>query len=801
MKRYITVCVILAVVFSVYVSCGKKQETGQQQNDAKIIFAIGEVQVKTSDKWDPAAEQMRLVQGSEIKTGAQSECNLQIGTDSFITVKENSHLIMATLLRDVAGLEENTLELRVGKGVVNPKKLLKGDSFNVKTPTAIAAVRGTKFVVQTDPTGEMKVAVVDGKVELKRRIPALEQLEQNIIQKSETLTELKQKVDQESIIVDANQSAFIDNVKTQAENNVIEQAVEKHIETLKEAEEKAIVPQPSENVQGKAETQAVTPEVKQEKSPELVKVDKSLSAAFSGLEIMQTKKKDEVVQIKLEEKVEKQDVQDVKQLDTVIQENHEKVIKQEKVEKSVTRLTIVSPVKGSSIFVNGKLAAYDSATLTPDADKNLKVLVTARGYAPFETTTVMKEGEQKQIQVQFLANGKLTIVAPVPNSQIYVDDRKVGNNSVTVEQAPGMTVTVRISARDFKDYSEQVLLQPGESKNITPVMERNKALDRIKWSKKMGTDIASTPVFFGNYVIVASIDGYVTAVTNEGQNIWRANLKRRIESTPAVVQGRVYVVTNNGEFFALSLASGETLWKQKMFGSLLFGASPLVVKDRIYCATSYGRVYAFSEDGKELWIRDIENGIYTSPAYDEGRLYFGAEDYNLYSISTEKGEIEWKFKADSRTVGSSPVISGNRLYFGCYSGNFYAVDKNSGREVWKFKAGDSILSTALVRDEALYFGSNDGNLYSLASADGSVRWKFHSGSRVTGTPAFDNGLVYMTSGKRLYAIDPGTGAAQWSYDFAGKVKTSATVSGNDIYIGLDNGEVASVRNSLFNVYR
>ena len=176
MKPKIFIC-LFSIVALVAVSGCKKDEEVSLKNEARVIFTIGDVTVGSVDQWKPASEEMKLEEGSEIKTGKQAQCNIVIGKDSYITVKEKSHLVLKTLFRGVSGVQDNTLELRIGASVVNPKKLLKGDSFRIKTPTAIAAVRGTQFVVESNPEGKMKIAVVDGKVELKRRIPALESIE------------------------------------------------------------------------------------------------------------------------------------------------------------------------------------------------------------------------------------------------------------------------------------------------------------------------------------------------------------------------------------------------------------------------------------------------------------------------------------------------------------------------------------------------------------------------------------------------------------------------------------------------
>jgi outer membrane protein assembly factor BamB len=234
---------------------------------------------------------------------------------------------------------------------------------------------------------------------------------------------------------------------------------------------------------------------------------------------------------------------------------------------------------------------------------------------------------------------------------------------------------------------------------------------------------------------------------------------------------------------------------------MLFGSKPVIVNDRIFMATSFGRVYAFSLAGKEIWHKDLENGIYSSIACSEGKLFVGTEDQKIYALKEKDGDIEWEFRADSRMVSSSPVIWGKTLYVGCYSGTFFAIDIDKGKLNWKYKTGDSIFSTPLVKNGIVYFGSNDGYVYALQAEKGDVAWKFRTGDKVQTRPTVLDNLLIITSGTQIYALSSGTGDVQWSHRFDREVKTSASVSGNEIFIGLENGEVASVRNSLRNIYQ
>jgi outer membrane protein assembly factor BamB len=100
-------------------------------------------------------------------------------------------------------------------------------------------------------------------------------------------------------------------------------------------------------------------------------------------------------------------------------------------------------------------------------------------------------------------------------------------------------------------------------------------------------------------------------------------------------------------------------------------------------------------------------------------------------------------------VVSSPAVEDGVVYFGSYDGLFYAVDAASGQLKWKFASSgerrfaakhlhgslpegetmpdpfDCYLSSPVVFGGSVYFGSGDGNVYALDTSSGKVNWKFH----------------------------------------------------------------------------
>jgi len=138
------------VIFSTVVMillCSVFAYSQQDVVNAKIIFVEGEVHIKTpTDKqWITAAEDMFLPQGTKIKTGNNSSCEIVLDKE-FI---------------NVIGLEQNTtvnidslypakINLPKGRVFAFIKELEEGSTFEIRTPTAIGGARGTGWLTEFD---------------------------------------------------------------------------------------------------------------------------------------------------------------------------------------------------------------------------------------------------------------------------------------------------------------------------------------------------------------------------------------------------------------------------------------------------------------------------------------------------------------------------------------------------------------------------------------------------------------------------------------------------------------------------
>jgi outer membrane protein assembly factor BamB len=119
-------------------------------------------------------------------------------------------------------------------------------------------------------------------------------------------------------------------------------------------------------------------------------------------------------------------------------------------------------------------------------------------------------------------------------------------------------------------------------------------------------------------VIFASADGNVYAAeTNKGAIVYRFSTGESISQTPVVVKDHVYIVTDEGTFFALNANDGQELWwtaGMKTFVSANF--------DRVYCLDLNDRLVAFdAKTGSLLGATDVGNVSYVFVNTESDRIY------------------------------------------------------------------------------------------------------------------------------------------------------------------------------------
>jgi len=135
--------------------------------DVKIhrIKVRREEAVSNTAGWTTVRVNMALREKDVIQTFAQSEVRLETPDGSVIKLGENTTLEMSALKYKASGASNTKMKLVSGSMVTNVKKLVdKKSSFEIQTPTATAAVRGTIVELDVGSGGLTEIKVFDGKV-------------------------------------------------------------------------------------------------------------------------------------------------------------------------------------------------------------------------------------------------------------------------------------------------------------------------------------------------------------------------------------------------------------------------------------------------------------------------------------------------------------------------------------------------------------------------------------------------------------------------------------------------------------
>ncbi len=183
------------------------------------------------------------------------------------------------------------------------------------------------------------------------------------------------------------------------------------------------------------------------------------------------------------------------------------------------------------------------------------------------------------------------------------------------------------------------------------------------------------PAKENNYAL-ESLDRYIVSGTGELKRefpfIWKYDTGSGIVSSPAVVNGMVYVGSEyTYSFYALNAGTGALVW---MYSSFLnsFTPSAAIANGVVYVGTRGdfgGILVALSASTGTLIWHDFTVSIYASLAVANGVVYVPGTDSQVYAFNTASGAQLWDSGALKENYGySSPTVVNGMVYIGAADG-------------------------------------------------------------------------------------------------------------------------------------
>ena len=311
---------------------------------------------------------------------------------------------------------------------------------------------------------------------------------------------------------------------------------------------------------------------------------------------------------------------------------------------------------------------------------------------------------------------------------------------------------------------------------------------KLFWTFQCQSYVECTPAIRDNRVVFGSFDGNVYCLDAvNGKLLWKlatgprlpgtkgyGDVTRGVDSSPAIVKGRVYFGSWDGHLYCADLDSGQVIWKQ-LLGGLVHRSGPAVdeAHDRVYIGATDGFLHCFDAiKGELLWRRQLAerhmDHCLSDPVLDAGRVYMGADRGSVYCLDAASGEIVWHYRQAKHLIAGAVNVYGGRVYgFADGSGHLFCLDAATGKELWSVCFGNgwggcqplvcpeqgSQAATIWV---TMRDGQHDNQPITLAAVSwtGKVLWTFTAGP-VWGSPVLVNRRLYFGSDDGfLYALEP-----------------------------------------------
>ena len=332
------------------------------------------------------------------------------------------------------------------------------------------------------------------------------------------------------------------------------------------------------------------------------------------------------------------------------------------------------------------------------------------------------------------------------------------------------------------------------------------------WTYKTGGHVDSCPAVVNGIVYVGSEDGNVYALNaTTGELAWKYKTGSGVDSSPAVVNDTVYVGSEDDYVYALNATTGALLWKYKTGDAV--ESSPAVIGGVVYVGSDDDNVYAMNASiGTLIWNYTTYGPVHSSPALAKGMVYVSStapslfvQDGITYALNASTGTLVWNYTAPNNGLKgwmtNSPVTAGGVVFVTAY---YYApteyslvsaLNASTGASIWSFEYGDEGQSDLAIAGDVVFIGTAmnipgiNGFVLAFNASTGAFDWSNATGVDTFFSPSVAGGVVFVGGDNKVFALNASTGTLDWSRTTDGLVESAPAVADGVVYVGSDDGKV------------
>jgi GH18 family chitinase/outer membrane protein assembly factor BamB len=295
---------------------------------------------------------------------------------------------------------------------------------------------------------------------------------------------------------------------------------------------------------------------------------------------------------------------------------------------------------------------------------------------------------------------------------------------------------------------------------------------------------------------------------------WPVELDESV-SSPAVVDGVVYVESATNKMYALDAKTGESIGGNWPVATSDTVTSPVVVNGTVYTASWDGKIYAWNAKSGvpatgdwPVRAANLDDPVYgpSSPTVVNNTVYLGSVG-EPYMWTAETGEflrgpetppIVDPFPSRTAVAGGIVCLATVFQYGSVHAWDASPENPREGSEKWSVELDDTIgWRSPIVANNTVYVGTGDGTVYAWNTETGDQRdgeWPVSiTDTGPTNYLSVRDGTLYAGGyDGNLYALDANTGSqiheGQWPVSIGEHAATIPTIVGDTIYVGGLHGD-------------
>ncbi len=304
---------------------------------------------------------------------------------------------------------------------------------------------------------------------------------------------------------------------------------------------------------------------------------------------------------------------------------------------------------------------------------------------------------------------------------------------------------------------------------------------KLRWTYDAETAIESTAAVVGGRVFIGTdAKGLLALNAADGKVAWSFPCEVGIRSSPGVSDGRVYFGDDEGIFRAVDAASGKLVWKFDPETGAEIVSSATFHGDLVLFGSYDAYLYALArKDGALRWKVPTEGPVHCTPAIGSGHTFVAGCDEQLRTISIEDG-TQVAAMSMSAYSAASPALLGDRLFVGTFGSQVLCVRWRDE----KAKSGDAAPTAAA-----------DGGGVAVVWTYEHPRRKFPYYSSPAVGPIEEAGkkprwaVVVGGRDKMVHAIDADSGESLWTVPTRAGVEGSPVIAGAHVIVGGLDGRI------------